>query len=75
MGLVPTLLKPLHTNPGPVQSCLTDNSIVRTDVHLDMQGGVQYDHKATSFAVFTLLYALMSLLCSLFQMFWQDSAG
>jgi hypothetical protein len=73
MGLAASLREPSHTNPGPVQSCLTDHSIAKTDVHLDMQEGMQYDHKAASSAVFTLLYALMSLLCSLFRMSWQDS--
>ncbi len=57
-----------------MQSCLTDHSIARTYAHLDVQEGVQNDNKATSFAVFTLLYALMSLLCSLFPMSGQDSS-
>ncbi len=68
---------PSHTNPGPVQSChcLTDYNIARTYAHLDVQEGVQDDNKATSSAVFTLLYALMSLICSLFPMSEKDSSG
>ncbi len=44
---------------------------LRTFEHLDVQEGTQNDHhdKATCSAVFTLLYALISLLCSLFPMF------
>jgi hypothetical protein len=47
-GATPSLRVPLHTNPGPVQICLTDHSTARTDVHLDMQEGVQYDHTSGS---------------------------
>ena len=75
MGSAPSLRAPSHTNPRPVQSCLTDHSIARTYAHLGVQEGVQNDNKATSSAVFTLLYALMSLLCPLFPMSGQDSSG
>ncbi len=44
MGSAPSLRAPSHTNPRPVQSCLTDHSIARTYAHLD----VQNDNKATS---------------------------
>ncbi len=43
--------------------------------HLDVQEGIHNDHKATFSAVFTLVYALISLLCSLSSMSGQDSAG
>ncbi len=77
MGSAPNfkLRAPSHTNPGPVQSCLTDHSIARTYAHLGVQEGVQNDNKATSSAVFTLLYALISLFCSLFPMSGQDFSG
>jgi hypothetical protein len=65
----PSLREPLHTNPGLLQSSLTDHVIASTDVHLDMLEAALYAHKAASSAVFTLLYALLSLLCSLFLIF------
>jgi hypothetical protein len=34
--------------------CQADHNIARADVHLDMQEGVQYVHKATFSAVFTV---------------------
>ncbi len=55
----PSLSEPLHTNPGLLQSSLTDHLIASTDVHLDMQEAALYAHKATYSAVFTLLYALL----------------
>ncbi len=75
MGSAPSLRAPSHTNPGPVQSCLTDHSTARTYAHLDAQEGVQNDNKTTSSAVFTPLYELMSLLYSLFPMSGQDVSG
>ena len=62
----PSLREPLHTNPGLLQSSLTDHVIARTGMHLDMLEAVLCAHKAASSAVFTLLYALLSLLCSYF---------
>ena len=53
----PSLSEPLHTNPGLLQSSLTDHRIASTD--LDMQEAALYAHKATYSAVFTLLYALL----------------
>ncbi len=72
----PSLREPLHTNPGLLQRSLTHHLIASTDVHLDMQEATLYAYKATWSAVFILLYAFLSLLCSLFpiMMFGQDSA-
>ncbi len=42
---------------------------------MDLQEGMQNDNQATCSAVFPLLYALIRLLCSLFPMYVQDSAG
>jgi hypothetical protein len=70
----PGLRVPSHTNPGPVQSCLTGHSKLKTYEHLDVQFGVQNDQKATCSAISILLYALTLLSCSLFRMSGQDSA-
>ncbi len=71
MESAPSLQAPSYIKPGSG----TDHSIARTYEHLDVQTGVQNDNKATSSAVFTLLYVLMSLLCSLFPMSGQNSSG
>ena len=64
----PSLQGPSHTNPWLAIVNL------RTYERLDVQEGVQNDHKATCSAVF-ILYASTLLLCSLFRMSGQDSAG